>query len=118
MTIILVAIMLFVLNWEVLRSWWIIVGAMIMLWIPYVSVWKMLKQILQTLSASAYYIFLTHMIFIHLIVRALKIDSSLLNVITALIGGVVTWMVLQNSVTWILGLKDRNKLSKLKQFIR
>jgi len=101
MTFILFAMMLFVFNLESSKSWWIIGGAMIMLWIPYIPIWKMIKSVIQTLGASAYYLYLTHMIFIHIIVRTLKIDSPLLNVTTALLGGMVTWIVLQNLLQWV-----------------
>ncbi|EDN68651.1 AMP-dependent synthetase and ligase [Beggiatoa sp. PS] len=101
MTLILLTILAFVLNPESSRSWWIIGGGMMMLWIPYIPIWKMLKSAIQTISASAYYIYLTHMIFIHIVLRALKIDSPLLNVTTALLGGIVTWIVLQNLLQWV-----------------
>jgi chromate transport protein ChrA len=101
LTVILLAILLIALNWETPRSWWIIGGAMLMLWIPYVPIWKMIKSSVQTISASAYYIYLTHMIFIHITVKALKIDSPLLNVTTALLGGIATWLVLQHSLQWV-----------------
>jgi len=101
MTVILLAILLFLVKWKLSLSWWIGLGAMTMLWIPYVQIWKVVKNVIQIVSAAAYYIFLTHMIFMHIIVHILKIHSPILNVTTALLGGIATWMVLQTVLQWV-----------------
>lgn len=112
---VLLVILILVLRLDSSRTWWIIIGSLILLWIPYMPMWKLLKNSIQTLSAAAYYIFLTHMAFIHVvnkvlelnilgvgnIINFLHLNPALLKVAAALIGGVVTWWVMQALLQWL-----------------
>ncbi|MEK7990487.1 MAG: AMP-binding protein [Thiotrichaceae bacterium] len=90
-------------------SWWIILGGLAILWLPYIPVWKPIKVAVQWLSASAYYIFLTHMIFIHILTNILNIHYPILSVATTLAGGIITWLVMQTVLQWIFALRLKSK---------
>lgn len=77
------------------RTWWLILGGNLLIWLPYLSVPHWVKSPLQVLSAAAYYIYLTHMIFIHIMLNGLGIEQPLVNAIVAVAGGVCVWFGLQ-----------------------
>jgi fucose 4-O-acetylase-like acetyltransferase len=62
---------------------------------PYLSIPQQIKLPVQTIGASAYYIYLTHMIFVHIVKNGLKIPDPLLNTVVALVGGVLVWSGVQ-----------------------
>jgi membrane-bound acyltransferase YfiQ involved in biofilm formation/acyl carrier protein len=76
-------------------------GTLVILWLPDLPVPHRLKHPIQLLSAAAYSIYLTHMIFIHILAKALNIRSPLLIFAIALLAGSLIWMALQTMQRWI-----------------
>ncbi|WP_176329787.1 AMP-binding protein [Thioflexithrix psekupsensis] len=91
------------LNLQLSQLIWIVGGGLILLWLPYVPMWRAVKNIMQHLSASAYYIYLTHMIFIHILYKDLGISSPLLNLIVSVMGGMFIWLSVQFMLQRLFG---------------
>jgi peptidoglycan/LPS O-acetylase OafA/YrhL len=89
-------------------SGWILFGGMLILWQPYIYVPRWFKTLLQTVSAAAYHIYLTHMIFIHIIKSGMGVTNPLVKAIGALIGGILTWLTLQAVQQWFFERKRSN----------
>jgi acyl-CoA synthetase (AMP-forming)/AMP-acid ligase II len=74
---------------------WLVLGSMLLIWLPNLSIPQVLKSPLQIVGASAYYIYLYHMIFIHVVKNVAHIENPWLNTIAGLLGGVLVWLGLQ-----------------------
>jgi hypothetical protein len=70
-------------------------GILMILWVPQVAVPQFLKLPIQSVSAAAYSIYLTHMVFIHLAAHTAGIKSPVVVAAFALLGGTVTSMAIQ-----------------------
>jgi hypothetical protein len=79
-----------------LYMWWVLIGGIMLLWLSYVPIPKLIKFPIQMISAATYYIYLTVMIFRHLLTQVLGIDSPWVTVIVPLIGGVLIWGAVQS----------------------
>jgi acyl carrier protein len=103
-------------TWPSIATW-ILVGGMLILWLPYVSVPRLLKTVVQTISASTYYIYLTHMTFIHIAQNTMEatipfFNTRIVSTIIALIGGVLIWFVLQTIQQWFFERRTLNRDDK------
>lgn len=94
MTMILLSIMVLGIGPGNSMIWWIVLGSLMLTWLPYVHIIKAAKTMIQMIGAATYYIFLTHMIFIH-ILKVLKIHSPVVNVIGAVLGSTAVWWLTQ-----------------------
>lgn len=90
--------------------WWLLVGSMTVAWIPYISLPKTLKNPVQIVSAAAYVIYLTHMIFMHIVKNVAGIETPLINATVALLGGIFVWWAVNLFQEWISKIV-RQKLS-------
>jgi fucose 4-O-acetylase-like acetyltransferase len=52
-------------------------------------------------SAAAYVIYLTHMIFIHIVKNVAGIETPLINATVALLGGIFVWWAVTLLQEWI-----------------
>lgn len=109
LSLVFAVILLTGLNLKFSQLIWIIGGGAILLWLPYLPIWRGLKNIVQNLSASAYYIYLTHMIFIHILHKNLGINSPLLNLIVSLVGGMLIWLSVQLILQRVFGYWQTEK---------
>jgi acyl-CoA synthetase (AMP-forming)/AMP-acid ligase II/acyl carrier protein len=92
------------------QSYLMLVGGIAIIWVKLVRVPSLLKTPIQLIGASAYYIYLTHMIFIHIITDGLKVENPWVSSIFAIAGGVCVWIGVKESPKWT------NKLTKLIPF--
>jgi acyl-CoA synthetase (AMP-forming)/AMP-acid ligase II len=91
-----VALLLVFLTREAIpEGYWVLAGGMIILWQEYIPIPKTLKNPIQIISGAAYYIYLTHMIFIHIIKNTLGLANPLLETVAAIVGGVILWFMPQ-----------------------
>ena len=66
-----------------------------LLWLSYVPIPSILKLPIQTISAATYYIYLTVMIFKHLLTEIAGIEHPLVTIAVTLLGGVLIWSTIQ-----------------------
>jgi acyl-CoA synthetase (AMP-forming)/AMP-acid ligase II/membrane-bound acyltransferase YfiQ involved in biofilm formation len=92
------------------RIW--MLGTLVILALPQIAVPQFLKLPIQTISAAAYYIYLTHMVFIHLAAKTLSIQSPFVVTAIALAGGTLTWMTIQKIQQVISSQSWRKLLSR------
>jgi len=78
-----------------LYGWWVLIGGSMLLWLSYVPIPSILKLPIQTISAATYYIYLTVMIFRHLLTEIVGIDHPLVTIPVTLLGGVLIWSAIQ-----------------------
>jgi len=83
------------LGFEGLQIWWTLIGSVLLLWLPYVSIPTIIKSPIQMISAASYYIYLTVLIFITLITKLIGHDYPLITMSATLLGGVLTWAIVQ-----------------------
>ena len=75
-------------------------AGMISIWVPRIYVVPFLKTLILTISASTYYIFLTHGVFIFNVAPGiLKVASPGLAFLVAMVGGVGCWKLVQLATT-------------------
>jgi len=77
------------------QAWWVLVGGLVLLWQPYLIVPKLIKQPIQVIGAATYYIYLTHIVGIHITKNILHIGSPVIATIAGLGGGIMVWLCLQ-----------------------
>ncbi|PSN15113.1 hypothetical protein C7293_08680 [filamentous cyanobacterium CCT1] len=77
------------------QTWWITTGGSMLLWAPYLPIPTQVKGPIQTVSAASYYIYLTYMIFIHLVTNVGKISNPLAIIVITLVGGTLVWSGIQ-----------------------
>ncbi|MER3434134.1 MAG: hypothetical protein C4288_12070 [Leptolyngbya sp. ERB_1_1] len=94
-TIILWALVPILAHLDQTYAWWILFGGTLVLWLPVVSVPRIIKSPLQILGAATYHIYLFHMIFIHFVRNVAGIPSPWLNTVVGLSGGVLVWAMVQ-----------------------
>lgn len=92
------------------QTCWVSAGGTLLLWLPYVTIPKIFKSPIQMISAASYYIYLTILIFIHLVTRVAGIHYPLVTTAVTLLGGVLTWGAIQ-SVQQFLFHRRFGKLS-------
>lgn len=97
----LAAVALIVLGATTSETWWVVLGGALLLWLPEVSVPHWLKSPFQILGASAYYIYLSHMMFVHIVSNVAHIPNPWLNTIVGVLGGVSVWLGLQAVQPWL-----------------
>lgn len=72
-----------------------LIGSPLLIWVRYIKIPQAIKLPVQMIGASAYYIYLTHMVFIHLVRNIGGVEEPLLNLVAGLTGGFLTWMAVQ-----------------------
>jgi hypothetical protein len=90
-TLIVIIITPAFIGFNVLGSWWVLIGAILLIWLPYVSIPSIIKSPIQMISAASYYIYLTVLIFVHLATRVAGIHYPFVTAVIVLFGGVLTW---------------------------
>jgi peptidoglycan/LPS O-acetylase OafA/YrhL len=90
-TIALVALSIGLVGPAHKEAWVVCTVGLALLWIRAVPVPTVVKPGIQVLGAAAYYIYLTHMIFIHILKNTLGIGNPFLDAIVSLVGGVLVW---------------------------
>lgn len=78
-----------------LQSWWILIGGILLLWVSYIPIPKIIKLPVQMISAATYYIYLTAMIFIAIMHKVIGTDYPLITMVVTLLGSVLTWSAVQ-----------------------
>jgi len=96
------------LGFEGLQGWWTLIGAVLLLWLPYVSIPSLIKSPIQMISAASYYIYLTVLIFIALVTKLIGHDYPLITMSATLLGGVMTWVAVQSLQQFLSDRKFRN----------
>ena len=74
-----------------LISLWISVGSFLLLYKDSIKVPRILKVSLTIIAAATFYIYLFHMIFIHIPESLLKLNSPLINTIFGVLGSLLVW---------------------------
>jgi acyl-CoA synthetase (AMP-forming)/AMP-acid ligase II len=113
-SVLLSAIALSLIGVDNSRTWWLIIGGNLLIWLPYISVPHQIKAPIQTLSAAAYYIYLTHIFFIYNLMNGVGVQNPWVSAIVGLLGGVFMWLGLQFAQQWFakrrgLGSLDLNE---------
>jgi acyl-CoA synthetase (AMP-forming)/AMP-acid ligase II len=72
-----------------------LLGGLFILWLPYLSVPKLIKPPIQTISSAAYCIYLTHMIFITVVIKVFAQPSPWLLAAAGFLGSLLTWVAVQ-----------------------
>lgn len=83
------------LGFEGLQAWWALIGSILLLWLPYVSIPSLIKSPIQMISAGSYYIYLTVLIFITIVTKLIGHNYPLITMSVTLLGGVLTWAAVQ-----------------------
>lgn len=83
------------LGFEGLSAWWTLIGSALLLWLPYISIPRIIKSPIQMISAASYYIYLTVLIFITLVTKLIGHDYPLITMSVTLLGGVLIWAIVQ-----------------------
>ncbi len=83
------------LGFKDLGGWWALIGSVLLLWLPYVSIPSIIKSPIQMISAASYYIYLTVLIFITIVTKLIGRDYPLITTSVTLLGGVLTWAAVQ-----------------------
>ncbi|MBD1848392.1 AMP-binding protein [Cyanobacteria bacterium FACHB-63] len=96
------------LGFEGLQEWWTLIGSVLLLWLPYVSIPSIIKSPIQTISAASYYIYLTVLIFITLVTKLIGRDYPLITMSVTLLGGVLTWAAVQSLQQFLSDRQFRN----------
>jgi len=105
-TLIVIIITPAFIGFDVLGSWWVLIGAILLIWLPYVSIPSIIKSPIQMISAASYYIYLTVLIFVHLATRVAGIRYPFVTAIIVLLGGVLTWEAVQSLPQFLQKLKQ------------
>jgi acyl-coenzyme A synthetase/AMP-(fatty) acid ligase len=92
-----------------LEIWWVLIGVSTLLWLPSVPIPSIIKSPLQIVSAATYYIYLTVLIFVHLVTEVAGIHNPLVTGVVTLLGGVFTWSITQ-SLQQLLPFKRSRRL--------
>ncbi|MCU0550139.1 MAG: AMP-binding protein [Leptolyngbya sp. Prado105] len=74
---------------------WMLIGGTLLLWLPTVSVPQVIKSPLQIVGAATYYIYLFHMIFIHVVKNVGHLENPWANTAAGLFGGIAVWAGVQ-----------------------
>lgn len=90
-TVVLVALSIGLIGPEYKEAWVVCTVGLGLLWIKAIPVPAIIKPTVQILGAAAYYIYLTHMVFIHVVKNVAGIDNPLLNTVVSLAGGALVW---------------------------
>lgn len=104
-TAILLLLILVVLRSDITPHTIWTMGGVVLLWVQFVPVPQILKLPIQTVSAAAYYIYLTHIIFIHLLTRGVGVQSPLIVSAIAILGGALSWMAVQKIQQVVVGTR-------------
>ncbi|MBW4441216.1 MAG: AMP-binding protein [Plectolyngbya sp. WJT66-NPBG17] len=108
-TIILWAIVPILASLNHTYVWWMLVGGTLLLWLPTISIPQMIKSPLQVLGAATYYIYLFHMLFIHVVRNVAGIQNPWPNTAAGLFGGLLVWAGVQ-AVQRLLAKRRSNTL--------
>lgn len=84
------------IGFEGLHSWWVFIGSVMLLWLPSVGIPSIIKTPIQMVGAASYYIYLTTMIFVHVISHVLGIENPWITAVLTLLGGVFIWSSIQS----------------------
>lgn len=90
-------------------SLWISAGSFMLLFIENVKLPYILKYSLTRIAAASFFIYLFHMIFIHVPANIFKLNSSIINSLFGVYGSVLLWYLFQRLDTQ----KIFNRVSKL-----
>ena len=96
------------LGFEGLQGWWTLIGAVLLLWLPYVSIPSLIKSPIQMISAASYYIYLTVLIFITLVTKLIGHGYPLITMSATLLGRVLAWVAVQSLQQFLSDRKFRN----------
>lgn len=100
-TTLLIIVNAILMGFNSFEGWLLVVGGVTLIWTKFIRVPSLIKSPIQMVGASAYYIYLTHMIFIHIVTRGAKIENPLISSIAAIGGGVLVWMAIKEAPQWI-----------------
>lgn len=82
-------------------GWWLLIGGMLLLWLPYIALPRLIKAPVQVISVASYHIYLTFMIFIHFATNVAGIRFPPATFLVALLGGLITWSGIQSFQQWV-----------------
>lgn len=74
---------------------WMVLGGTLLLWIPTVPIPQFIKSPLQTVGAATYYIYLFHMILIHIVSTVGHTENPWVNTVAGIFGGIAVWAGVQ-----------------------
>ena len=112
-TIILWAIVPVLASLNHTYAGWMLGGGTLLLWLPTVSVPQIVKSPVQILGAATYYIYLFHMIFIHVVRNVAEIPSPWLNTAAGLFGGLLVWAGVQQVQRVLAKQRSANEISSI-----
>lgn len=80
-------------------SLWISAGTFLLLFTDNLKLPRMLKVLLTRIASATFYIYLFHMIFIHIPANILNLNSPLTNSIFGVIGSIAVWYIFERPET-------------------
>ena len=80
-------------------SLWISAGAFMLLYTDNLKLPRILKVVLTRVASATFYIFLLHMIFIHVSNNVLNLNSPLINSIFGVLGSISVWYIFERPET-------------------
>ncbi len=83
-------------------SLWISAGSVMLLYTDNLKLPHILKMLLTRIASATFYIYLFHMIFIHIPVNLLNLDNPLINSIFGVIGSISIWYIVERPETQII----------------
>jgi len=80
-----------------MRFCWVIVGGVLVCWVPYIPVPKFLRAATAMIAAAVFYIYLFHEIFLHAVYRVLHLRWPVAGLVVGLCGPIAVWWVFEQS---------------------
>jgi hypothetical protein len=78
-------------------SLWLSIGVFFLIFMDSLYLPVLLKKIVTKIASATFYIYLFHMIFIHIPENVLKLDNGLINFVFGLTGSIFIWYLSENS---------------------
>ncbi|MBW4525072.1 MAG: AMP-binding protein [Phormidium tanganyikae FI6-MK23] len=95
MTVILTGVtLLLAMMWEITSERvWLFTSGMLLLWTRSIPVPIFFKLVIQAIASSTLYIYMTHMLFITILIKILGINNWLISLAAGLLGSLFVWFV-------------------------
>ena len=80
-----------------LRSHWIAVGALPLIWVPAIPVPGFVRTATRMIAAATFYLFLCHGLFLHVTREILEITNPIVHAVVSVSGCVTVWWVVEEA---------------------
>ena len=97
-----------------MEKFWILLGGMILLWVPFIPVPPVVRSVVQTIGAATFYIYMTNILLINFLTRdMLGIDNPPIEMMVALLGGVLVMFSIQKLRPFLVAFRGYFQRLKL-----